>query len=101
MANTTERLGIVETKVENLNEKIDELKIDIKDMHDCLDKTRDYLKGQLTEMYDTSCDQHIALTKEFNVLKTQRDRWIWTSIGIITAIGFVFGHMEIFTKIFG
>ena len=90
MANTTERLGIVETKVENLNEKIDELKIDVKDMHDCLDKTRDYLKGQLTEMYDTSCDQHIALTKEFNVLKTQRDKWIWTSIGIITAIGFVF-----------
>ena len=69
MTTTTERLGIVETKVENLNEKIDELKIDVKDMHDCLDKTRDYLKGQLTEMYDTSCDQHIALTKEFNVLK--------------------------------
>ena len=41
MASTTERLGVVETKVENLNEKLDDLKVDVKDMHDCLDKTRD------------------------------------------------------------
>ena len=31
MATTTERLGIVETKVQNLDEKIDDLKIDVKD----------------------------------------------------------------------
>jgi hypothetical protein len=41
------------------------------------------------------------LAKEFGVLKAQRDRWIWTGAGIIAAIGFVLGHMEIFTKIFG
>ena len=29
MATTVERIGIVETKVENLNEKMDELKIDV------------------------------------------------------------------------
>ena len=34
MATTTERLGIVETKVENLNEKLDGLKEDVKEMHD-------------------------------------------------------------------
>jgi ElaB/YqjD/DUF883 family membrane-anchored ribosome-binding protein len=101
MTTTAERIGIVETKVENLNEKIDELKVDIKEMHDCLDKTRNDLKEQLTEMYDTSCSQHTSLAKEFGVLKAQRDRWIWTGAGIIAAIGFVLGHMEIFTKIFG
>jgi hypothetical protein len=52
-------------------------------------------------MYDTSCSQHTSLAKEFSVLKAQRDRWIWTGAGIIAAIGFVLGHMEIFTKIFG
>ena len=41
MATTVERLGIVETKVENLSEKMDDLKIDVREMHDCLDKTRD------------------------------------------------------------
>jgi hypothetical protein len=43
MATTIERLGVVETKVENLNEKLDDLKVDVKEMHDCLDKTRDGL----------------------------------------------------------
>ena len=101
MATTAERLGIVETKVHNLDGKIDELKVDVKDMHDCLDKTRDDLKGQLTEMYDASCSQHASLAKEISALKSQRDRWIWTSAGIIAAIGFMSGHMEVISKIFG
>jgi flagellar capping protein FliD len=101
MAKVDERLGIVETKVENLNEKLDDLKIDVKDMHDCLDKTRNELKGQLTEMYDASCTQHASLAKEINALKSQRDKWIWTSAGIIAAIGWVSGHTEMITKIFG
>ena len=101
MAKVDERLGIVETKVENLNEKLDDLKVDVKDVHDCLDKTRDDLKGQLTEMYDASCSQHASLAKELNALKTQRDKWVWTGAGILAAFGWLSGHMEIFTKIFG
>ena len=50
MATTTERLGIVETKVENINEKIDVLKVDVKDMHDCLDNTRELLADKLEKM---------------------------------------------------
>lgn len=41
MASTVERIGVVETKVENLSEKLDELKVDVREMHDCLDKTRE------------------------------------------------------------
>jgi len=47
MATTAERLGVVETKVHNLDEKLDDLKVDVKDVHDCLDRTRDSLTGQL------------------------------------------------------
>ena len=101
MAKIEERIGVVETKVENLNEKLDDLKVDVKDMHDCLDKTRDDLKGQLTEMYDASCSQHSQLAKEISELKSQRDKWIWTSAGIIAAIGWVSGHTEMIAKIFG
>lgn len=101
MAKIEERIGIVETKVENLNEKLDDLKVDVKEMHDCLDKTRDELKGQLTEMYDASCSQHASLAKEISELKSQRDKWIWTSAGIIAAIGWVSGHTEMIAKIFG
>ena len=101
MAKIEERIGVVETKVENLNEKLDDLKIDVKDMHDCLDKTRNDLTGQLTEMYDASCSQHASLAKEISELKSQRDRWVWTSAGIIAAIGWVSGHSEVIIKILG
>ena len=101
MAKVDERLGIVETKVENLNEKLDDLKVDVKDMHDCLDKTRDGLTDKLNEMYDASCTQHAQLAKEISSLKLQRDKWIWTSAGIIAAIGWVSGHTEMIAKIFG
>jgi len=50
MATTAERLGIVETKVINLDEKLDDLKVDVKDMHDCLDNTRDTVLAQLGVM---------------------------------------------------
>jgi len=100
MAKIDERIGIVETKVENLNEKLDELKVDVKDMHDCLDKTRDGLTDKLNEMYDASCTQHVQLAKEISSLKMQRDKWIWTSAGIIAALGFMSGHMEMIAKIF-
>jgi uncharacterized coiled-coil protein SlyX len=101
MATTAERLGIVETKVHNLDEKIDELKVDVKEMHDCLDKTRDDLKLQLNEMYDASCSQHASLAKEISALKSQRDKWIWTAAGIVAAMGWVSGHTEVIAKIFG
>jgi chromosome segregation ATPase len=100
MATTVERIGIVETKVENLNEKMDELKIDVKDMHDCLDRTRDDIKGQLKEMYDASCTQHAALAKEISSIKSQRDKLIWTFAGIVAAGGFFAGHADKILKIF-
>ena len=69
MADINERVGVVETKVANLDEKLDDLKGDVKDMHDCLDKTRDTIKGQLDKMYDASCDQHAALNRDIKELK--------------------------------
>jgi flagellar capping protein FliD len=99
MATTVERLGVVETKVENLNEKLDNLKVDVKEMHDCLDKTREGLTEKLNEMYDASCTQHSQLAKEISALKNQRDKWIWTSAGIVAAIGWASGHADILLRL--
>lgn len=101
MATAAERLGIVETKVINLDEKIDDLKVDVKDMHDCLDKTRDTLKEQLDKMYEASCEQHAALGKELKELKKDRDRFIYTTAGVIAAIGLLSGHADKLLKLFG
>jgi hypothetical protein len=96
MATTTERLGIVETKVENINEKIDVLKVDVKDMHDCLDRTREDLKGELQKMYGASCEQHAALAKDISELKKMKERWTWMIAGAIGAGGFIAGHADKF-----
>ena len=100
MPTTAERLGLVETKVHGLDEKMDELKIDVKDLHDCLDKTRDDLTTQLKTMYDASCTQHSQLAKEISALKTQRDKWVWLAAGSLATIGWASGHMDFITKFF-
>ena len=94
MATTAERLGIVETKVENLDEKIDHLKIDVKEMHDCLDKTRDDLKAELQKMYGASCDQHAALAKDLSELKKLKEKWTYLVAGAIGAGGWFAGHSD-------
>ena len=69
MATTAERLGVVETKVENLDEKLDEIKVDVKDMHDCLDRTGETLKAQLNSMHQESCRQHNDLANKITELE--------------------------------
>lgn len=50
MPSQAERLAVVETKVANIEEKVDTLKVDVKDLHDCLDNTRDLLDKKLDDM---------------------------------------------------
>ena len=47
-----ERVSVLETKVENINEKLTDIKTDVKEMHDCLDNTRDLLSDKLKEMQE-------------------------------------------------
>ena len=99
MATTIERLGVVETKVENLNEKLDDLKVDVKEMHDCLDKTRDGLTIKLDEIYNASTTQHSSLAKEISALKSQRDRWVWSVAGGLVVLSWASAHADTLGKI--
>ena len=47
-----ERVSVLETKVENISEKLVELKADVKDLHECLDNTRDLLADKLEKMQE-------------------------------------------------
>jgi len=60
---TTERVSVLETKVDNIDVKICELKEDVKDMHDCLDRTRDSIMDKLEIMnssYEKNRDLYYA-----------------------------------------
>lgn len=92
MATTAERLGIVETKVVNLDGKMDELKVDVKEMHDCLDNTRDMLADQLKCMADASGKQHAELAKKISEMEKLKDRWTFTVAGVLVAVGWISAH---------
>jgi flagellar capping protein FliD len=92
MASTAERIGIVETKVENLNEKLDDLKVDVKDMHDCLDQTRDLLAEQLKCMAETSSAQHAEMAKKIAAMEKLKDKWTYATMGGIVVIGWLSAH---------
>ena len=94
MASAAERLGIVETKVENLDNKMDELKVDVKEMHDCLDKTRDDLKAKLDEMYGASCTQHSELAKKISDMEKLKDKWTYTVMGALVVLSWATAHAD-------
>jgi outer membrane murein-binding lipoprotein Lpp len=92
MASTVERLGIVETKVQNLDSKIDDLKIDVKEMHDCLDRTGDSLHAALKEMTQNSSLAHDDLAKKISDLEKFKTKWMYLIMGGIAVMGWVGGH---------
>lgn len=105
MATTAERLGVVEIKVINLDEKIDDLKDDVKQVHDCLDRTGEELKDQLRLMHSESSKQHDVLAAKVDELEKLRSKY--TSYGIV-ALAFAAGagwignpNMELILKFFG
>lgn len=84
LADLPERVGIVETRVEHLNEKVDDIKIDIKDMHDCLDQTRDRVLAQLDVMtgeYRTNATKYYEHANHLNELQTAQHEELADKIG--------------------
>lgn len=94
MATAAERLGIVETKVVNLDNKMDELKVDVKEMHDCLDNTRDMLADRLKEMSESSGKQHSELAKKISDMEKLKDKWTYTVMGGIVVLSWATAHAD-------
>lgn len=68
-----ERVGVVETKVESIKEQIVDLKADVKDMHDCLDQTRDAVLTQLDKMtneYRSNAEKYYEHANHLNELQS-------------------------------
>ncbi len=75
LAALPERVAVVEIKVEAINEKLSDIKADVKDLHDCLDNTRDLLADKLKEMADASNNQHAELAAKIGDLEKVKNKW--------------------------
>jgi uncharacterized coiled-coil protein SlyX len=88
LATLPERVSVLETKVENINEKLVDLKSDVKDMHDCLDNTRDLLADKLKEMSDESTRQHDELAGKIGDLEKIKSKFtMYAMAGLAFAAG--------------
>ena len=118
LAALPERVSVLETQVENINEKLVDLKADVKEMHDCLDNTRDLLADKLEKMQDEyranstkffehadklhAEDQasHSALDKKIKELEAFKTKWIYMTAGGIAVLGFMSGHATALSNFF-
>jgi septation ring formation regulator EzrA len=88
LAMLPERVAIVETKVHQIEEKLDDLKADVKEMHDCLDNTRDLLAEKLSEMALASNNQHADLYNKIGELEKVKSKFtMYAMVGLAFAAG--------------
>ena len=88
LAALPERVAVVETKVDQIEEKLDDLKVGVKEMHDCLDNTRDLLAEKLSEMSTASDAQHNDLYQKINELEKVKSKVImYSMVGLAFAAG--------------
>ena len=118
LAALPERVSVLETQVDNINEKLVDLKADVKEMHDCLDQTRDLLSDKLEKMqeeyransgkYFEHADKlhaedqasHNALDKKIKELEAFKTKWIYMTAGGIAVLGFMSGHATALSNFF-
>ena len=125
-----ERIAKLETKVESMQEDVRELRGDMKDLHsrittqtrEIVDKIDDFqtrIEHKLAAGAVAANDQHNAIKdevvremKEMNALLdsdikevTKRvdvlEQWRWMIVGGAIVFGYLLGHAELFSKIFG
>lgn len=105
MPTVNERITVVEVQVANLDEKIDEIKIDVNSMGTGI-------QSRLDKMYDASCQQHAELAQsikntheeldaKISELQQFKQMWVYMILGGLAVLGFVSGHLESLVKIFG
>lgn len=105
MPSVAERVSVVEVQVANLDEKLDEIKDNVKDMHDCLDRTGAELKAALREMDHRACHQHQELSEtlkqtneelsdRINEIEKLKTKWTYLALGAAAVLGWL-GHMDL------
>ena len=77
------RVAVLETQVDTINSKLDEVKADIKEVHNCLHKTRELILAELK----TLRQEENAAHDKFNDRLVVLENWRWYILGIAAAVG--------------
>lgn len=117
MATIEERVGVVETKVEFLGEKIDDLKTDVKNVHGAINQISDDMDKKLDKMLDTyktnrddyyerleenkeqAKNDNSKVLEKLNNLENFKNKWAYIITGAAVVLGFVAGHLNDIVRI--
>jgi chromosome segregation ATPase len=84
LATLPERVSVVEIKVSNIEDKVDDLKLDVREMHDCLDQTRERVLEQLDKMtdeYRTNAEKYYEHANHLNEIQSAQHNELAGKIG--------------------
>jgi len=90
-----ERVSVVETQVKNLDEKIDDLKIDVKEIESKIVFHTDAVTAQLKVMAENSSTQHGELAKKIGDLEKFKNKWMYMIIGGVAVGAWMIGHFNL------
>lgn len=76
-------IAVLRVRFDNLDEKMDELKVEVKDLHDCLDRNMDETKIILKEFQDTNKKAHDELATKINGMEKIK----WMLMGAAAVLG--------------
>jgi hypothetical protein len=88
-------IAVLQVQFGNLNEKIDDLKVEVKDLHDCLDRNMDETKLILKEFQEANDKSHDELVEKFASLEKIK----WMLMGAAAVLGAT--GVEAFKSIIG
>ena len=88
----SERVAVVETKVDAMIVCVDEIKTNLRDMHDCLDKTRETVLDELKTMNSLNTEQHEKLAEKVGNLEKFKTKGTYLVMGAVAALGWAAGH---------
>lgn len=80
-------IAVLQVQVQNIEEKIGELKDDLKSVHECLDRNSQEMKDMIKEMQESDSNAHASLAQKVSSL----EKWRWMMMGagiVIGSLGF-------------
>jgi len=80
-------IAVLQIQVKTLEEKIGELKVDLRSLHDAIESNADETRRMLKSMREQDVKEHSELASKISVL----EKWRWMMMGagiIIGSLGF-------------
>jgi putative methionine-R-sulfoxide reductase with GAF domain len=92
MPTTNERVAVLETKMDGVTEKID-------DLRDTLTESHNKLIDQLDHVREENSKEHARVMALLDDLKDFKNKWVWVGGAALTMLSLIFGHLETIIKI--